>query len=88
MERHVAIEMLHQLRSLLASPFKAAVIYIVVAAVWILLSDRALLAITDDPLVLSQLQTAKGWGSSSVAACSWAYWMQERGSGKRGQLTS
>ena len=35
--------------------------YILAAGAWIILSDRVLAALTSDPLLLTRLQTAKGW---------------------------
>lgn len=55
------VQMLRPIRLLFNYPIAAALVYIVVAAMWILLSDRAVLTITDDPVALSWLQTAKGW---------------------------
>ena len=52
--------MLRSLTNLIAHPLKAAGVYIVVAALWILLSDALVLAISDDPAVISRLQSLKG----------------------------
>jgi PAS domain S-box-containing protein len=41
--------------------FRIAAIYAVVAAIWILFSDRLLLWYFEDPALLTRLQTAKGW---------------------------
>jgi hypothetical protein len=48
-------------RLLSSSPFRSALAYVVFAGLWIILSDRALLALTSEPNILSLLQTAKGW---------------------------
>ena len=53
--------MLHSLSYLIATPLRAALLYIGVAAAWILLSDWIVLAISSDAEVLSRLQTVKGW---------------------------
>lgn len=42
--------------------FRVAFIYALAGCGWILFSDRLLAALTEDPAVLSMLQTAKGWG--------------------------
>ena len=41
--------------------FRLAVLYALVAGVWIVLSDRVLAVLTSDPVVLTRLQTLKGW---------------------------
>jgi two-component system sensor histidine kinase UhpB len=41
--------------------FKIALAYIVVSALWIIISDRVLDALVSDPVPLSYLQTIKGW---------------------------
>ncbi len=53
--------------------WKIAAIYAVVAGVWILLSDRALLLVLEDPAVLTRLQTAKGWFFVLVTAALLAF---------------
>lgn len=40
---------------------KGAIIYALVAGAWILFSDRVLLWFFDDPILLTQAQTVKGW---------------------------
>jgi two-component system, cell cycle sensor histidine kinase and response regulator CckA len=45
-----------------------ALIYLLVSALWILLSDHAVWLITDDPNRLSDLQTVKGWGFIAFTA--------------------
>jgi len=40
---------------------RLALLYVLVAGVWIVLSDRLLAALTSDPIVLTYLQTLKGW---------------------------
>lgn len=46
---------------ILSSPYAAAGIYLGVALVWVAVTDRLLLSITDDPALLTNLQTWKGW---------------------------
>ena len=41
--------------------YKTALLYLLVGALWILLSDRALLLIANDPYAINELQTVKGW---------------------------
>ncbi len=41
--------------------FRLALLYALLAGAWIILSDRMLAALTSDPLLLTRLQTAKGW---------------------------
>jgi PAS domain S-box-containing protein len=41
--------------------FRLALHYVGLAGAWIILSDRALEVFTTDPLLLTRLQTAKGW---------------------------
>jgi PAS domain S-box-containing protein len=41
--------------------FRLALLYAVLAGAWIILSDRVLAVLTSDPLLLTRLQTAKGW---------------------------
>jgi signal transduction histidine kinase len=43
------------------SPSRITAIYLIVGALWILLSDQALATLTDDPSVLTRLETYKGW---------------------------
>lgn len=40
---------------------KTVILYLILGAIWILASDRALLLFTDDVEVINQLQTYKGW---------------------------
>jgi len=44
-----------------ATPRNVAAIYAVASGLWILFSDRAVAAAVDDPAVVTQLQTVKGW---------------------------
>ncbi|HEX7004354.1 MAG TPA: HD domain-containing phosphohydrolase [Trueperaceae bacterium] len=53
--------MLRSLTRYISTPLKAALVYVVLAATWILFSDRLLLLVSQDPQVLSRMQTAKGW---------------------------
>lgn len=48
-------------RSALAVGLRIALIYALVGALWILLSDRYLVLLTDNPLEWARLQTYKGW---------------------------
>lgn len=41
---------------------RLALVYVAVSGAWILLSDRLLAWLTGDPLLLTRLQTLKGWG--------------------------
>lgn len=43
------------------TPIFVPTVYAVLASLWIFFSDRALAALVDDPLRLTQLQTYKGW---------------------------
>jgi signal transduction histidine kinase len=43
------------------SPFRITAIYLITGALWILLSDQLLAALTDDPSALTHLETFKGW---------------------------
>ncbi len=43
------------------TPLRIAVIYLVLGALWILLSDTLLAAVVMDPAMLIRLQTLKGW---------------------------
>ena len=43
------------------SPFKIAAIYALLGGLWILLSDRLLVLFVGDPVMLTRLQTLKGW---------------------------
>ncbi len=45
-----------------------AIIYLVFGLVWIALSDRALLWMVDDVVLLAQMQTLKGWAYVAVTA--------------------
>ncbi|MBI4751424.1 MAG: PAS domain S-box protein [Acidobacteria bacterium] len=47
---------------------KLVVLYLVIGATWILLSDRLISGLVRDPELLSQLQTYKGWFYVSVTA--------------------
>ena len=42
-------------------PFKIAIIYVLVAALWIVFSDRFVFWLVNDPASLTYLQTVKGW---------------------------
>jgi PAS domain S-box-containing protein len=50
------------------SPFKIAVIYALVGALWILFSDRLLTLLASDPTTITRLQTLKGWLYVTVTA--------------------
>lgn len=50
------------------SPLKISIIYIVVGGVWILFSDLALAALVQDPVMLTHMQTFKGWFFVSATA--------------------
>lgn len=41
--------------------YRITSIYLVVGALWILFSDRALIYFADNTTLISQLQTYKGW---------------------------
>jgi signal transduction histidine kinase len=43
------------------SPARITAIYLVTGALWILLSDQLLATLTDDPSLLTRLETFKGW---------------------------
>ncbi len=43
------------------TPTSISLIYVVLGALWILFSDQVIAGMTDDTLVLSRLQTIKGW---------------------------
>jgi diguanylate cyclase (GGDEF)-like protein len=45
---------------------RISVLYLVIGVAWIALSDRALVAMVDDPRTLTWLQTFKGWGFVGV----------------------
>ncbi|WP_139349879.1 putative bifunctional diguanylate cyclase/phosphodiesterase [Thioalkalivibrio denitrificans] len=47
---------------------RIAAIYLVLGLLWIALSDRALMALVDDPRTLTWLQTIKGWAYVAVTA--------------------
>jgi len=50
------------------SPIKITAIYMLVGGLWILLSDRLLVAFVRDPEVLTHMQTLKGWIYVAVTA--------------------
>jgi PAS domain S-box-containing protein len=50
------------------SPLKITAIYVLLGCMWIALSDRLLVASVRDPLLLTQLQTIKGWFFVGVTA--------------------
>jgi two-component system cell cycle sensor histidine kinase/response regulator CckA len=43
------------------TPFRITLIYLLIGGLWIIFSDRLVAAIVTDPVVLTQLQTYKGW---------------------------
>lgn len=47
---------------------RIVLIYLVLGVLWIALSDRALAMLVDDPLLLTRLQTFKGWAYVLVTA--------------------
>ncbi len=50
------------LRRIGSVPAKVALVYVLVGCLWILLSDRAISALFQDPLTIARMQTIKGWG--------------------------
>jgi PAS domain S-box-containing protein len=55
-------------KPLRAFPTRIALLYLLLAGAWILLSDRALSILVSDPSRIEQLQTYKGWGFVVVTA--------------------
>jgi diguanylate cyclase (GGDEF)-like protein len=49
--------------------FRVIVVYLVAGGIWILLSDRLLGLLITDPMLLTRLQTYKGWLFIFVTAC-------------------
>lgn len=47
--------------SFLKPALRIALLYVFLSTLWILLSDRLVVSLVDDPLVRNQLQTVKGW---------------------------
>jgi len=59
------------------SAFRVGISYLLAGVVWILLSDRALAAMVQDPGLLSQLQTLKGWFFVAASA-GFIWWLVQR----------
>ncbi len=49
-------------------PIRTVIVYAIFASLWILLSDRALLLLSPNPLALAWLETAKGWFFVAVSS--------------------
>lgn len=60
-----------------SAALRIALIYATVAALWILLSDHALEALTTDPDWITRLQTYKGWAFVAATALL-LYWLIQR----------
>jgi signal transduction histidine kinase len=61
----------------LTPPARLALIYLVVAALWILFSDQLLAALISDASLLTRLQTIKGWMFVTASALL-LYWLARR----------
>lgn len=58
---HKARLFLKKLMTLFGAPTKITLVYLFIAATWILVSDRLLESMVDSPAELTRLQTFKGW---------------------------
>src|SRR6056297_168969 len=59
--------------------YKTALFYLILGALWILLSDRALLLITQDAQFINELQTFKGWFFVFVTAIILFFYIRKYG---------
>jgi len=68
-------------------------IYVVVAALWILVSDQVLVALVSDHTLLMKLEVMKGWAFVSVTAAllfflmrrETGHWMAEKGAREKAE---
>ncbi|WP_462280915.1 sensor histidine kinase [Salinivirga cyanobacteriivorans] len=59
--------------------YKTALLYLILGALWILLSDRALLLFTQDAQFINELQTFKGWFFVFVTAIILFFYIRKYG---------
>jgi len=71
--KSVAVELLHAT----PRPGVIALVFLLLSLPYILISDRLLLALVDDPVALTAWQTGKGWGYV-VAAAGLVYLLERR----------